>query len=94
MAVAMASARAAEYDGLTADAARALTLEGSERVKVLVRLRRLWREVSRRDFFPPPERDAARAALEALAESSRVPPAAFETSVTRSSSTSTEGISR
>jgi hypothetical protein len=32
------------------------------------RLRRQWRDISRRDFFPPPERDAAAAALRALTE--------------------------
>jgi hypothetical protein len=34
----------------------------------LKRLRAQWRQITRRDFFPPPERGRARIALQALAE--------------------------
>jgi hypothetical protein len=63
----MAAARAGEYAALTEAAASARLLPPLERVKVLGRLRRQWRELTRRDFFPPPERDGAAAALRALA---------------------------
>ena len=39
----------------------------SARAGALRRLRAQWRQITRRDFFPPPERDRARAALHALA---------------------------
>ena len=41
------------------------------RRRALVRLRRELRRVAGRDFFPPPQRDAARAAVEDLAAASR-----------------------
>lgn len=66
----MAAARAVEYAELAEAATDALSLDGSERARALRRLRGQWREINRRDFFPPPERDGAAAALRALAESS------------------------
>jgi hypothetical protein len=42
-------------------------LAGSEQARVLRRLRTQWREIARRDFFPPPQRENAAAALRALA---------------------------
>jgi hypothetical protein len=67
LAAEMAAARAAEYARLTEAAAAALVLEGSERSRVLRRLRTQWREITRRDFFRPPQREEAAAALRALA---------------------------
>ena len=63
----MAAARAGEYTQLAAAAAEALVLAGSEQARVLRRLRTQWREITRRDFFPPPQRENAAAALRALA---------------------------
>jgi hypothetical protein len=70
----MAAARAAEYSQLAAAAADALSLRGSERQRVLRRLRGQWREINRRDFFPPAQRQAAAAALAALAGDVADPP--------------------
>jgi hypothetical protein len=64
---AMAAARAAEYVALAEEAEAARSGSDRERDKALVRLRRQWREITRRDFFPPAERDAADAALRDLA---------------------------
>ncbi|MFD7022169.1 Chromate resistance protein ChrB [Promicromonospora sukumoe] len=68
LATTMAADRAAEYVGLEAEAREALSRPPAEQRKVLTRLRRTVREVSRRDFFPPDERDRARAALRLLEE--------------------------
>jgi len=63
----MAAARAVEYGQLATAATDALSLRGSERSRVLRRLRGQWREINRRDFFPPSQREDAAAALGALA---------------------------
>ena len=63
----MAAARAVEYAQLAAAATDALSLRGSERARALRRLRGQWREINRRDFFPPSQREPAAAALAALA---------------------------
>jgi uncharacterized protein YdbL (DUF1318 family) len=67
LAAAMAAARAAEYQAVAAAAAAAR--EGSEqaRAAALRRLRGELRRITRRDYFPPPARERARAAVEALA---------------------------
>ena len=57
------AARAAEYRRI-ADQARVAPPE--DQVRVLRRLREELRRIGQRDFFPPPERDAAEAALRAL----------------------------
>ena len=67
LATAMAAARAAEYRTLAEEAEAARSAPDRERGKALARLRRQWREITRRDFFPPAERDAADAALRDLA---------------------------
>ncbi|MGY1815620.1 Chromate resistance protein ChrB [Blastococcus sp. SYSU D00820] len=67
LAAGMAAARAAEYRALAAAAAAALTEPDAERARAHRRLRTEWRAVQRRDFFPPPEREAAAAALRELA---------------------------
>jgi uncharacterized protein YdbL (DUF1318 family) len=68
IAATMREARAAEYRAVHAEAAAAADAEQAERDRVLRRLRGELRRIVRRDFFPPLERDAARAAVEALAE--------------------------
>lgn len=67
LAAAMAAARAAEYQAVTAQAAAAH--QGSEQASTaaLRRLRAELRRITRRDYFPPPAREQARAAVEALA---------------------------
>lgn len=63
LAQAMATARAAEYTALS-EAARAVSASSEpERRRAVARLSRQWREVTRRDFFPPTEREVAAAAL-------------------------------
>jgi hypothetical protein len=66
LATAMAADRAAEYLKLEAAARRALDEEPAEQRRTLTRLRRLNREIARRDFFPTSDRDAARLALREL----------------------------
>jgi hypothetical protein len=63
----MAAARAAEYRDLTASCWSAATRDSTERARALRRLRGEWRAINRRDFFPPPEREMAAAALRELA---------------------------
>jgi len=67
IAEAMRAARAAEYQAVIAHARAATTGDAAERTRALRRLRGELRRIARRDFFPPPERDAARAAVAALA---------------------------
>ena len=62
----MAAARAFEYEDLAVAAAEALGLSGPEQARTLRRLRRQWREITRRDFFPPEQRESAAAALRVL----------------------------
>jgi hypothetical protein len=69
LATAMAASRAAEYESLRAEAYVAASHGDAERVRAVRRLRAELRRVSRRDFFPPAERDAAVAAIELLAAS-------------------------
>ncbi len=83
LAAGMAAARAVEYAGLAAAAEAALSGSAADAGRAVARLRSQWREVTRRDFFPPPEREAAAAALRALgdaAPSPRQAPAARVTS--------------
>ena len=67
LAQAMAAARAVEYRDLAAACTTALDAGPAERARALRRLRAEWRGIDRRDFFPPPEREAAAAALRGLA---------------------------
>jgi hypothetical protein len=67
IAEAMRAARAAEYRTVTDQAQDAAGAGAAERVRAARRLRGELRRIARRDFFPPPERDAARAAVAALA---------------------------
>lgn len=68
LATTMATDRAAEYLELEAAAHQALTEPPAEQRKALVKLRRTLRDVTRRDFFPPDERERTLAALRRLAE--------------------------
>ena len=63
----MAAARAEEYRALADSCRQASRAEPAERVRALRRLRGEWRAIDRRDFFPPPEREVAAAALRDLA---------------------------
>jgi hypothetical protein len=65
----MAAARAGEYQALRVEAEAAARLGDADRARALRRLRAELRRLRRRDFFPPPERDAAIAAINQLAAS-------------------------
>jgi hypothetical protein len=59
---------AEEYGTVVEAATAALGEEPGRRKRTLGRLRRELRRIRRRDYFPPPEREAARAAVERVAE--------------------------
>jgi uncharacterized protein YdbL (DUF1318 family) len=67
IAEAMQAARAAEYRAVTDQARAAAGAGAAERMRGWRRLRGELRRIARRDFFPPAEREAARAAVAALA---------------------------
>jgi hypothetical protein len=67
LATGMSAARAQEYRELATSARAAATADLQERARVLRRLRSEWRAIDRRDFFPPPDREVASAALRDLA---------------------------
>lgn len=67
LATGMAAARAAEYRDLAESCRSAVGAAAAERARALRRLRKEWRAINRRDFFPPSEREAAAAALRELA---------------------------
>lgn len=67
LAGAMATARSTEYEALRADAATALGFDDGERGRALRRLRAQLSRIQRRDFFPPPGRDGAVAAVAQVA---------------------------
>jgi cobalamin biosynthesis protein CobD/CbiB len=62
----MAAAIAGEYRALITAAASARQGSPVKR-QTVARLRRELRRISQRDYFPPPERDVARRAVESLA---------------------------
>jgi uncharacterized protein YdbL (DUF1318 family) len=62
----LAAARAAEYRQLTDQCRAAADAPPSERARAVRRLRTELRAIGRRDFFPPPEREQAVAALRDL----------------------------
>src|SRR5438128_240838 len=66
LAAGMATARTAEYRTVCAEARTALDADPETRVTIQRRLRGQLRRISRRDYFPPPERDTAQAAVAAL----------------------------
>lgn len=63
----MAAAVAADYEALIAEAAAARAEPVGQRRRTLSRLRRELRRIRARDYFPPPERERARQAVEDLA---------------------------
>ncbi|WP_347238075.1 Chromate resistance protein ChrB [Dietzia sp. DQ11-38-2] len=63
---AMVQDRAAEYLAVRSEAVAALGAAEPERLRALTRLRSHLRRITRRDYFPPPERRLARDAVEAL----------------------------
>jgi hypothetical protein len=67
LAAAMAAARAAEYAAVAIQAAAAHEAGEAARTAALRRLRAELRRIIRRDYFPPADREQARAAVEALA---------------------------
>jgi len=73
------AARAAEYRMVIEQAQAAADADLAQRMRVLRRLRAELRRIARRDFFPPAEREAARAAVDALtADAAADIPAATE----------------
>lgn len=63
----MAAARAAEYEAIGVKAGAASRLSEADRGRLVRGLRGQLRRVGGRDFFPPPQREQARALVEALA---------------------------
>ena len=72
LAASMAEARAVEYRAVIAEARGAAGLDEGARQSAARRLRAELRRVTRRDYFPPPERERARLAVEALVQPSEV----------------------
>jgi hypothetical protein len=66
VASAMAAARADEYQAVISGAVDARDLDVREQKRAATRLGAELRRIERRDFFPPRERDRARAAVKAL----------------------------
>jgi hypothetical protein len=66
LAAGMAAARAVEYQGVIARAADARPAGETTRTVTAGRLRAELRRIARRDYFPPAERDQARAAVQDL----------------------------
>jgi hypothetical protein len=67
LAARMAAAVAEEYASLVEDADAAATAEPRVRGRTVARLRRHLHRIRRRDYFPPPERERAEAAIARLA---------------------------
>jgi hypothetical protein len=64
----MSARVAADYRRVVSDADAAKDASPGQRKRTLGRLRRELRRIRARDYFPPPERDVAQAAVEQLAE--------------------------
>lgn len=69
LAESLAADRASEYREILQEAEKGLSARPPERRRALRRLRASYRRVERRDYFPPPEKQNAWAALERLAAS-------------------------
>ncbi len=67
LAARMAEAVTGEYRAVLANAQAALSATPVARRRTLARLRREYRRIAARDFFPPAVRDETRAAIELLA---------------------------
>jgi hypothetical protein len=72
IAATMQAARSAEYQAVIDEATAARGETDAERARALRRLRGELHRITRRDFFPPRERDTARAAVQALTSSEAV----------------------
>lgn len=66
VAAGMTAARAVEYAAVASQAEAGRDLPEPERTRLLRRLRTELRAINRRDFFPPPQRDAAELAVRTL----------------------------
>jgi hypothetical protein len=66
LAAGMAAARRAEYQQVLGEATEVLSAPAAVRLRTQRRLRGELRRIRRRDYFPPLERDATVAAVEAL----------------------------
>lgn len=64
----MANARTEEYAAVIAEAQAAVTAPARERRRTGERLRAELRRIARRDYFPPPQRNAAQSAVRALGD--------------------------
>ncbi len=80
IAAAMTAARAVEYAKILADVEAASAADVHGKAAVARRLRNELHRIGRRDFFPPAERDTARAAVSALQENTGTPDVVEETS--------------
>ena len=69
LATRMAEVVAADYEALIGDAESSEGEAEVVRRRVVARLRRELHRIGKRDYFPPPQRDLARAAVERLAAS-------------------------
>lgn len=78
----LSEARAGEYRAILDRASAAVGSRDQERVRTLRTLRGELRKIHRRDFFPPPERDQARLAVQALVTSGENRAGAGEAQVT------------
>ena len=65
----MADVVAADYEAVIGDAESSEGEAEVVRRRVVARLRRELHRIDKRDYFPPPQRDVARAAVERLAAS-------------------------
>ena len=65
----MAEVVAVDYEAVIADAESSEGEPEVVRRRVVARLRRELQRIGKRDYFPPPQRDVARAAVERLAAS-------------------------
>jgi hypothetical protein len=87
----MRAARAAEYEAVASEVVATTGAGEVERVRAVRRLRAELHRIGRRDYFPPPERDTARAAVQSLADSLAGAP---DGGVTDEADTSREGERR
>jgi len=69
----MADAASLDYKAVVVDAEAAAYEAEVVRRRTVARLRRELQRIARRDFFPPPERDLAQAAVDRLVEMVNVP---------------------
>ena len=73
LAGAMRKVIAEQYRAVIAEAGEASADQTGRQRRTLARLRRELDRIGRRDYFPPPERDKARAAVEELARAVATP---------------------